>query len=143
MQHLSIPRPEHLASLAEKLKTSRWAWCLLVVLAVGLRHLLNADAAPLGPKFGDTDDALRLVQVRDFLLHGNWYDTRLSAIGAPEALNSHWSRLIDLPIAWLISFFAMFGSYLQAEVLAQIVWPLLLSSGLPASWCTKLNAGLA
>lgn len=115
---------------AEKVVSARWAWCLLLVLAVAVRHLLNADAAPLGAKFGDTDDALRLVQVRDFLLNGQWYDTRLSAIGAPEALVSHWSRLIDLPLAWLISFFALFTGYLQAEAAAQIVWPLLLLFGL-------------
>ncbi len=111
---------------AEKALSSRWTWCLLLVLVVGLRHLVNDNAAPLGTKFGDTDDALRLVQVRDFLLNGQWYDTRLQAIGAPEPLNSHWSRLIDLPVAWLISLFALFVGYLQAEVLAQIVWPLLL-----------------
>ncbi len=116
--------------LFEELKAARWSLCLLVVLMVGLRHLFQADTVPLGPKFGDTDDALRLVQVRDFLLHGSWYDTQLGAIGAPDALNSHWSRLIDLPIAWLISLFAMFGDYLQAELLAQIAWPLLLLFGL-------------
>jgi len=130
MQHLSMPRPAQFMSVVEELITARWAWCLLAVLLVGLRHLANGDAAPLGPKFGDTDDALRLVQVRDFLIHGSWYDIRLSSIGAPEALNSHWSRLIDLPIAWLISFFTLFTSYLRAEVLAQIVWPLLLLFGL-------------
>ncbi|MGI9478958.1 MAG: hypothetical protein ACR2PI_19810 [Hyphomicrobiaceae bacterium] len=121
-----MPRAARVTSVVEELKTARWMWCLVVVLVVGFRHLAGSDAAPIAPKFGDTDDALRLVQVRDFLIHGSWYDTRLAAIGAPEALNSHWSRLIDLPIAWLVSFFTLFTSYLRAEILAQIVWPLLL-----------------
>ena len=130
MQLPTIAQLMQRTQYADKAISARWAWCLLLVLAVGLRHLMNDNAVPLGAKFGDTDDALRLVQVRDFLLNGQWYDTRLQAMGAPEALISHWSRLIDLPIAWLISFFALFVSYLQAETLAQIVWPLLLLFGL-------------
>lgn len=130
MPHLTMPKFAQLAPVAEELKAARWAWCLLAVLVVALRHLFSDGAAPLGEKFGDTDDALRLVQVRDFLTGGGWYDTRLPAIGAPDALDSHWSRLIDLPIAWLISFFALFTNYLRAEVVAQIVWPLLLLFGL-------------
>lgn len=130
MQHLSLPRSAQLTTLVEELKTAPWAWCLLAVIMIALRHFAGGDAVPLGAKFGDTDDALRLVQVRDFLIHGSWYDTRLTAIGAPEVLNSHWSRLIDLPIAWLISFFTLFTSYLRAEALAQIAWPLLLLFGL-------------
>lgn len=130
MQNFTLPGPAHLFSFAEKYNTARWSWCLLFVGIVALRHFSSGEAVPLGSKFGDTDDALRLVQVRDFLIHGSWYDTRLTAIGAPEALVSHWSRLIDLPIAWLISFFALFTSYLDAEVMAQIAWPLLLLVGL-------------
>lgn len=126
MQNLTLPSPAQLFGFAEKFKSAPWAWCFLVVAIVTLGHLSNGEAVPLGAKFGDTDDALRLVQVRDFLIHKNWYDLRLAAIGAPEALMSHWSRLIDLPIAWLISFFLLFYSYLDAEVMAQIVWPLLL-----------------
>lgn len=130
MQNVTLPKPAQLFGLAGNYKSARLSWCLLFVAIVALRHLSGGEAGPLGPKFGDTDDALRLVQVRDFLIHGNWYDTRLAAMGAPEALLSHWSRLIDLPIAWLISFFALFYSYLDAEVMAQIVWPLLLLLGL-------------
>ena len=130
MQHLFLPHSAQTTSVAEELKTARWIWCLVVVLVVCVRQLASGDAVPIGEKFGDTDDALRLVQVRDFLIRGSWYDTRLAAIGAPEALNSHWSRLIDLPIAWVISFFTLFTSYLRAEIVAQIVWPLLLLFGL-------------
>jgi hypothetical protein len=113
------------AQLTE-LKSARWVWCLLAVIVVAVRHLSSDGAAPFSAKFGDTDDALRLLQIREFMIHGSWYDTRLAAIGAPDALQSHWSRLIDLPVAWLISTFAIFTSYASAELLAQIVWPLLL-----------------
>ncbi len=105
---------------------SRWLWCLLAVTFVGVRQLLSGEAPPIGLKFDDTDDALRLLQIREFMAHGNWYDTQLLKIGAPEALNSHWSRLIDLPVALLISFFALFVDSASAEFAAQIVWPLAL-----------------
>jgi hypothetical protein len=119
-----------LSSMLEEVKNRRWLWCLVAVLIVALRHFLVDGAQPLGPKFGDTDDALRLIQVREFLMAGNWFDTHLRVIGAPEALNSHWSRLIDLPVAWLISLFALFTPYLTAEACALIVWPLLLCFGM-------------
>lgn len=126
MQQISMPKPTQLQAVADELKTSRWFWCFAAVFLIGVRHFLGDGAQPIGPTFGDTDDALRLVQIREFLATGNWYDTRLAAIGAPEALNSHWSRLIDLPVALLISVFAVFISYANAETLAQIVWPTLL-----------------
>jgi hypothetical protein len=118
------------SSIWEEVKSRRWLWCLVAVLIVALRHFLVDGAQPFGPKFGDTDDALRLIQVREFLMSGNWFDTHLRSIGAPEALNSHWSRLIDLPVAWLISLFSLFTPYLTAEAGAQIVWPLLLLYGM-------------
>src|SRR4051812_43359849 len=51
---------------------------------------------------GDTDDNMRIMQVRG-LLHGQgWYDLRNSGMTPPFGANIHWSRLVDLPIAGLI-----------------------------------------
>lgn len=126
MQLSSVPNTSTFAALLNDVRSARWAWCLLAVLIVAVRHFTTDGADPLGPRFGDTDDALRLVQIREFLINGAWYNTLLPSIGAPEALNSHWSRLIDLPVAWLISIFALFLNYLDAELAARIVWPLIL-----------------
>ena len=130
MQLSPVARKWQITAELIELKSARWIWCLLAVIIVAVRHLASDGAAPISPKFGDTDDALRLLQIREFLASGNWYDTRLAAIGAPEALQSHWSRLIDLPVAWLISIFALFTGYVRAELLAQIAWPLVLLFGL-------------
>ena len=54
---------------------------------------------------GDTDDAVRLVTVRELLGGAPWFDTTLPRIGAPEPLVSHWSRLIDAPLAVLMLLF--------------------------------------
>lgn len=51
---------------------------------------------------GDTDDNMRIMQVRG-LLHGQgWYDLRNYRMNPPYGANIHWSRLVDLPIAGLI-----------------------------------------
>jgi hypothetical protein len=51
---------------------------------------------------GDTDDNMRIMQVRA-LLHGQgWYDLRQYRLNPPFGANIHWSRLVDLPIAGLI-----------------------------------------
>ena len=55
---------------------------------------------------GDTDDAARLVSVRELLAGARWFDTTLPRIGAPEPLVSHWSRLIDAPLGVMIAVFA-------------------------------------
>jgi hypothetical protein len=51
---------------------------------------------------GDTDDNMRIMQVRA-LLHGqDWFDLRQYRLNPPAGANIHWSRLVDLPIAGLI-----------------------------------------
>jgi hypothetical protein len=51
---------------------------------------------------GDTDDNMRIMQVRA-LLHGqDWFDLRQYRMNPPFGANIHWSRLVDLPIAGLI-----------------------------------------
>ena len=51
---------------------------------------------------GDTDDNMRIMQVRA-LLHGQgWYDLRQYRLNPPFGANIHWSRLVDLPLAGLI-----------------------------------------
>jgi hypothetical protein len=51
---------------------------------------------------GDTDDNMRIMQVRG-LLHGQgWFDLRQHRMNPPFGANIHWSRLVDLPIAGMI-----------------------------------------
>ena len=50
---------------------------------------------------GDTDDNMRIMQVRALLDGQGWYDLRQYRLNPPEGLNIHWSRLVDLPITGL------------------------------------------
>jgi hypothetical protein len=75
---------------------------------------------------GDTDDALRLVSVRELLAGASWFDTTITRVGAPEPLVSHWSRLIDGALAGLMLVSAGLLGAEQAELAGRIAWPLLL-----------------
>jgi hypothetical protein len=74
---------------------------------------------------GDTDDNMRIMQVRG-LLHGQgWYDLRNYRMNPPYGANIHWSRLVDLPIAGLILAFRQFVDGPSAERWAVAIAPLL------------------
>src|SRR5947209_2856148 len=74
---------------------------------------------------GDTDDNMRIMQVRA-LLHGQgWYDLRDYRMNPPFGANIHWSRLVDLPIAGLILGLRPFLGGAGAERWAVAIAPLL------------------
>src|SRR6476619_6986515 len=87
---------------------------------------------------GDTDDNMRIMQVRA-LLHGQgWYDLRNYRMNPPYGANIHWSRLVDLPIAGLILTLRPFlggpGGERWAVAIAPLLpyWLLLFSLSLTA-----------
>ena len=84
----------------------------------------------------DNDDVMRLVQVRDLLAGQSWFDLTQYRLGLDGGTLMHWSRLIDLPIALLIRFFAQIVPMPQAEALALLVWPFLLILPLMAAIAT-------
>jgi hypothetical protein len=64
---------------------------------------------------GDTDDNLRIMQVRAWLSGQDWYDLRQYRLDPPGGADIHWSRLVDLPIAALITVFKPFFGGADAE----------------------------
>jgi len=73
----------------------------------------------------DTDDNMRISQVRA-LLHGqDWFDLRQYRLNPPFGANIHWSRLVDLPLAGLILLFRPWVGGAGAERIAVAVAPLL------------------
>jgi hypothetical protein len=74
----------------------------------------------------DTDDAMRLVEVRDLLAGRGWYDNVQYRFLAPEGVASHWSRLVDAPIAGLIWILTPLAGRPLADGLIAALWPMLL-----------------
>ena len=93
---------------------------LLLLMALNLPNATDYIGA-------DNDDGMRLVQVRDLMAGQNWFDLMQYRLGLGDGTPMHWSRLIDLPIASLISAFELFLPQERAEALAATVWPLTLA----------------
>ena len=74
---------------------------------------------------GDTDDNMRIMQVRAWLHGQGWYDLRQHRLNPPIGANIHWSRLVDLPIAGLILGLRPFLGGAGAERWAVAIAPLL------------------
>lgn len=104
---------------------SRWLWCLAAVALVCLRDLLS-DPSRLLTSLGDSDDATRLYEVRRLLSGTSWFDMTLPRLGGATPLISHWSRLIDLPMAMIWTTFGMVMAPSEAELALRIVWPMLV-----------------
>lgn len=95
---------------------------LLIVAILLARAFSNAATVPL---LLDTDDAMRMVVVRDFLGGQGWYDHLQHRMNTPWGGEMHWSRLVDLPIAGLIVLFRpVFGT--GADIIAAYLYPLIL-----------------
>lgn len=93
---------------------------VIVGLWIGVRGAENLE---LG--YGDTDDAMRLVLVRQ-LLHGRgWWDQKEMILQPPVGVYLHWSRLLDGGIALMQRVFAWFLSWEDAETVTRFLWPLL------------------
>lgn len=81
----------------------------------------------------DPDDTMRLVEVRDYLGGQGWFDLNQYRLGPEGGTLMHWSRLIDWPIATLITLYGQFLAPQAAEAAALATWPLLLILPLLAS----------
>jgi len=108
-----------------------WLWLVCIWALVAGTQLWRSLYGSAGtPLFLDTDDAMRMVVVRDFLDGQGWYDLVQHRLNTPFGAEIHWSRLIDLPIAALLWLARLFTDPRQAELVTGTVWPLLLLGAL-------------
>src|SRR5687767_3251987 len=102
----------------------RW-WVLLFWLATSALLLYTRWNAINAFALGDTDDNLRMMQVRGLLAGQDWYDLRQHRLNPPFGADIHWSRLVDLPIAGIRLALAPFIGGPAAEKTAVALAPLL------------------
>ena len=94
-------------------------WLLYVIFTIVARWTAIEALA-----LGDTDDNLRLAQVRALLGGQGWYDLIQHRFDpAHGGGNIHWSRLVDLPIAGLILLLTPLLGGAGAERIAVAVAP--------------------
>ena len=106
-----------------------WVLWLLALAFIGVKSWASSGGGIYG-NLGDSDDVTRLLQVREFMASGHWFDATTMKIGGDAGMLPHWSRLIDLPLAMLISLFSLAMPIDDAEWLTHIVWPLSLLAAL-------------
>ena len=111
--------------------SERRNWLLLLLL-----WLLSATVATMvcwhsitGFRFWDPDDAMRLLEVRDWLAGQSWFDVSQHRMNLPAGLSMHWSRLLDVPLAALILSLKPAIGQRAAETVASVVVPMLILGG--------------
>jgi hypothetical protein len=105
------------------------SWLVIVV------QLLASHWAETAQTLLDTDDAMRLVQMREFLAGRGWFDLHEMRLGPPDGYDTHWSRLIDAGLAGMYLIFHQFADTAVAERLVRTIWPML--------WLLPTMAGAA
>lgn len=104
-------------------------WRLVVALfwiGYAIFAIVNRWGAIQGFALGDTDDNLRMAQVRALLGGQGWYDLAQHRLDPVHGgANIHWSRLVDLPLAGLMLLLRPFVGGVGAERWAVAIAPLL------------------
>ena len=73
--------------------------------------------------FLNPDDAMRAVEVRDFMHGQAWFDLVPHRLSPDHPFAMHWSRLIDLPLTLVTRFFQLFLSPPNAELAMRLAVP--------------------
>ncbi len=111
-----------MASFAER-HFARLIFGIWLFAAIAIA-LISRDAI-LAWKMGDPDDQMRILQVRDWVAGQSWWDITQYRMNAPAGGDMHWSRLVDVPLAFFILLLTpVVGQAIAEQVSASIV-PLL------------------
>ena len=103
-----------------------WKWVVVGTwLAFCIYFVINRWNAITFFALADTDDNLRMSQVRALLGGQDWFDLRQYRLNPPGGANVHWSRLVDLPIAGLILLLRPIVGGADAERAAVTIAPML------------------
>jgi len=103
-----------------------WKWIVVGVwIAFCLYFVVERWNAIRFFSLGDTDDNLRMSQVRALLAGQGWFDLRQYRLNPPIGANIHWSRFVDLPIAAVILALRPFVGGADAERAAVAIAPML------------------
>jgi asparagine N-glycosylation enzyme membrane subunit Stt3 len=119
---MSTPTAADLENGAPKMSNMRLVFRIVLIIAI-----LVAIVQAMGPYWTrvmgwgleDNDDAMRVLQVRDWLSGQAWFDVSQHRLSPPQGGDMHWSRIADLPLAALMApLIAIFGADLGAKYAA-------------------------
>ncbi|WP_310469026.1 AcrB/AcrD/AcrF family protein [Sphingomonas sp.] len=114
------------ADRAWRLIDRHWTWLVAAAWLLFCAWFVYSRWAGIHAfALGDTDDNLRMSQVRALLAGQDWFDLRQYRLSPPVGANIHWSRLVDLPLAALILLLRPLVGGADAERIAVAVAPML------------------
>jgi hypothetical protein len=107
--------------------TRRFPWPIFLAawLVIGIGLTIGFRDLVLSGYLADSDDYIRLQQVRDLMAGQSWFDLAQHRIHPPGGLPMHWSRLVDVPLLlFIVPLQPVFGAH-AAEMAALVGAPLL------------------
>jgi hypothetical protein len=104
----------------------------VAVALISTTILLFQNYAWLPGALGDTDDATRIVMVRELLAGRGWWDQHWLRFQRPTGVYMHWSRLLDGAIALVNLVFRLGLDARSAEIATRVFWPFFCM--IPAVW---------
>ncbi|WP_313539616.1 AcrB/AcrD/AcrF family protein [Sphingomonas sp.] len=120
------PNIQRLFRLRDEIDRHWLLWTLVAWACVTVWFVTQRQGNIYWLTLGDTDDNMRLMQVRALLAGQGWYDLRQYRMDpALGGFDIHWSRIVDLPIAGLILLLKPFVGMATAEKWACGLAPLL------------------
>ena len=106
--------------------TRHWRWWLVLFWAAAAALMLfDRWIAIRWFALSDTDDNLRMMQVRALMEGQDWFDLRQYRMSPPFGIDVHWSRLVDLPLAGIKALLTPFMGGAPAEKVAVSLGPML------------------
>ncbi|OWK27953.1 hypothetical protein [Sphingomonas dokdonensis] len=114
-----------------------WAVASLIFVMIGAKDIVAL-------RLSDTDDSMRLLEVRDWLAGQSWWDVAQHRLNGGD-YPMHWSRLVDLPLAAVMVMTTPLLGAAGATRLALVLVPLLtlLCAMLLIARITQRTAGIA
>ena len=101
-----------------------WAAMSLIAIIVNWHAIVALDLS-------DTDDAMRMAQVRDLLAGQSWWDLKQYRVNpAGGGVLMHWSRIVDAPLALGILVLEPLFGQVMAERIVMTLWPPMLGAAL-------------
>lgn len=101
-----------------------WGLMSLIAIVAQWRAIGALDLA-------DTDDAMRMAQVRDLLAGQGWWNLAQYRVNpAGGGVLMHWSRIVDAPLAAGILLLKPLVGQAMAERIVMALWPPLLGAAL-------------
>jgi hypothetical protein len=110
----------------ERPKKDEWQFYAMLIWVFTLFAFLWMKWAQIDAfLLADTDDNMRMVQVRDWIAGQGWFDLRQYRLSAPIGADMHWSRIVDIPLAAIIVILTPLFGTAAAETAAVAIAPML------------------